>query len=75
MDTSITSMCNITQEDLGETIIPFSYKWRSLASRCHIDIPKREKVDMFIQTVLGPLKFTLQIHCCTNFMDLVEKGV
>ena len=32
MDTSITSLCNLTQEDSGETFIPFFQKWRSLTS-------------------------------------------
>lgn len=60
---------------MGETIIPFFQRWRSLASCFHVEIPKKEKVDMFVQNLLGPLKYGLQVHCCTTFTDLVEKGV
>lgn len=30
---------------------------------------------MFVQTLLGPLKYGLQVHCCTTFIDFVKKGV
>lgn len=30
---------------------------------------------MFVQNLLGPLTYNLQVHCCATFMDLVEKGV
>lgn len=40
-NTSITTLCQLTQEDLGETFIPFFQKWRGLASHCNIDIPEK----------------------------------
>lgn len=53
---SITNLCILTQEKMGETFIPFFQRWKSLASGFHVEIPKKEKVDMFFQNLLGPLK-------------------
>lgn len=75
IDTSITNLCTLAQEDVRETFILFFQKWRGIVSHCHIDILEKEKIDMFVQTLLGPLKHGLQDHYCTTFTDLVKHGV
>jgi hypothetical protein len=64
-------LCNTKQRN-GEDFTAFLQRWGRLFSRYSFPIPKKEKMEIFIENLNGEMSYRLQLQFPPNFQNLIE---
>ena len=67
-------LCNTKQRN-GEAFTVFLQRWRRIFSRYAHPIPKKEKMEIFIDNLNGEMSYRLQLQCPPTFENLIENGM
>lgn len=56
-------------------IITFLQKWRRLFARHSRLVPKKEKIEIFIDNLNFEMSYKLELQCPPTFKKLIENGI
>ena len=66
-------LCAIRQNQ-GKSFAAYLQCWRSLHSRYSRQLPEREKIDIFVNTLVPELYYDLRKQLFSSFNDMVESS-